>query len=137
MTPANVAVAAPMNTNVAVNKAAGVAAVTAPGTKVLATPEAVAVKAPANTKVAVDKRTGDVAVAAPGTRVMANKQTGVAAVTAPGTTVVSTPAGTAVNAPFTQVLTGAAAAGSGCKTVVRVPIVGLNFCGDRKLFRLF
>lgn len=101
----------------------------------LATPDAVAVKAPANTKVAVDRRSGDVAVKAPGTAVIANRQAGVAAVSAPGTTVLSTPQGTAVDAPFTTVLTGAAAAGTGCRTVVRVPIIGLNFCGDgRRLF---
>lgn len=132
---ANVSVTAPgANVKVAANKAAGVTAVDAPGTTVVATKDAVAVKAPANTKVAVDKKTGDVAVKAPGTAVVANKAAGVAAVSAPGTEVVSTPQGTAVNAPFTQVLTGAAAAGSGCRTVVRVPIVGLNFCGDRRRF---
>jgi hypothetical protein len=134
VTPSAVAVKAPANTKVAVDKKNGVAAASAPGTQVLATKDAVAVKAPANTKVAVDKKTGDVAVAAPGTRVVANTQAGVAAVSAPGTEVVRTPTGTAVSAPFTTVLTGDAAASSGCKTVVRVPIVGLNFCGDRRRF---
>jgi len=132
VTPAAVAVKAPANTKVVIDKKSGVAAATAPGTQVLATKDAVAVKAPANTKVAVDKKTGDVAVAAPGTTVVANRQTGVAAISAPGTEVVRTPTGTAVSAPFTTVLTGDAAVGYGCRTVVRVPIIGLNFCGDRR-----
>jgi hypothetical protein len=136
VTPRNVAVSAP-GTRVAVDTKTGTAAAKGPGnTQVLATKDAVAVNAPAgNTRVAVDKRTGDVAVAAPGTTVVANRQAGVAAVRAPGTDVIATPQGTAVSAPFTTVLTGAAAAGTGCRTVVRVPIIGLNFCGDgRRLF---